>query len=243
MCAGGHFNPAITLCLAYWQGFPWRKVPLYIFSQIFGSFMAGLIVVGQYWQEIQLFKEASLAKGLGLVYNPGPASMLCSIPNPTQTNLGWLFMNEFFVCSFIAILIWACLDPANPFVTPASIPFTIGLVYGTMVWGFADITISTNLARDLGTRIVAAIFFGKEAFTYHHYPWIAILVNIPATFFGTAIYECVLRDSLHKIAKGHAEHEDGEYGLQKHVTKTQMEIGYANAAQTMNELNGHVKDS
>jgi len=31
-----------------------------------------------------------------------------------------------------------------------------------MIWGFADITISTNLARDLGTRIVAAIFYGGE---------------------------------------------------------------------------------
>lgn len=55
-----------------------------------------------------------------------------------------------------------------------------------MVWGFADITISTNLARDLGTRIVAAIFYGREAFTYMGYAPIAILVNIPATLFATA---------------------------------------------------------
>lgn len=53
-----------------------------------------------------------------------------------------------------------------------------------MVWAFADITISTNLARDLGPRIVAAIFYGGEAFSYMNYSWIAILVNIPATLFA-----------------------------------------------------------
>ena len=80
-----------------------------------------------------------------------------------------------------------------------------------MVWGYADITISTNLARDLGTRMVAAIFFGREVFTYLHYSWIAILVNIPATIF-------LMRDSLVKIGKGIAFHEHGEEGLRRHIT-------------------------
>lgn len=62
--------------------------------------------------------------------------------------------------SMQGIIIWAALDPANPFIAPASAPFVIGLAYAAMIWGFADITISTNLARDLGTRIVAAIFYG-----------------------------------------------------------------------------------
>lgn len=68
------------------------------------------------------------------------------------------------------------------------------MVYAAMGWGFANITISTNLARDLGTRIVAAIFFGRDAF--NGYSPIAIFVNVPATIFATAIYEILLRDSF-----------------------------------------------
>lgn len=98
-------------------------------------------------------------------------------------------------------MIWAVLDPANPFIAPQSAPFVIGLAYANMIWGFANVTISTNLARDLGTRMVAAIFFGGDAF--NRYAPIAILVNIPATIFATAVYEIIQRDSFAIIAKGH----------------------------------------
>ncbi|KAI4263645.1 MAG: hypothetical protein L6R42_001218, partial [Xanthoria sp. 1 TBL-2021] len=160
--------------------------------------------------EIQAFTAESIAAGKGLVYNGGPASILCTFPNPNQTNLGYLFLTEFFVDSFVGLVIWANLDPANLFVSPVSAPFAIGLAYATMVWGFADIAISTNLARDLGTHIVAAIFFGGEAFSCLKYSWIAILVNVPATIFATGYYKFLMRDSLGSIAKGHAVYEHGE---------------------------------
>ena len=92
------------------------------------------------------------------------------------------------------------------------------MAYANMVWGFAGIAISTNLARDLGTRIVAAIFFGREAFSYNSYSWIAVLVNVPATILATAYYELLMRDSLQKIGGGHAYHEHGEDGLRRHIT-------------------------
>lgn len=116
-----------------------------------------------------------------------------------------------------------------------------------MVWGFADVTISTNMARDLGCRIVAAIFFGSEAFSFMNYSWISILVNVPATIFATAYYEMLMRDSLGKIAKGAAFHEHGEEGLGLHLTKSgysyqkdhpPMEKGYTNAIE--NKTNGSV---
>lgn len=125
-----------------------------------------------------------------------------------------------------------------------------------MVWGFADVTISTNLARDFGTRSVAAIFFGREAFSYKNYSWISILVNVPATLFATAYYEMLMRDSLQKISRGAAVHEDGEEGLALHLTKSGipyenrqgppiMEKGYTSmlAGQNGNGGTAHVENS
>jgi len=59
------------------------------------------MVMGQYREQIVAFSTASVAAGRGNVYNGGPASIFCSFPAATQTNLGYLFMIEFFVDSFI----------------------------------------------------------------------------------------------------------------------------------------------
>ena len=38
--SGAHLNPAITLALAAWGRFAWRKVPLYIVAQLCGAMLA-----------------------------------------------------------------------------------------------------------------------------------------------------------------------------------------------------------
>lgn len=47
--------------------------------------MAGMLLMGMYWPEIAAFKAETLAAGKPLVANGGPASILCTFPNPTQT--------------------------------------------------------------------------------------------------------------------------------------------------------------
>jgi len=196
----------------------------------------GLVLVGQYHPQLTALAAELRAKGVSPNSLGGPGSVLCSFPAPTQTNYGYLVLIEFFVDSFIGIVIWAVLDPANPFVAPQSAPFVIGLAYGNMIWGFANVTISTNLARDLGTRIVSAIFYGGDAF--NRYAPIGILVNIPATLFATTVYEIVLRDSFAIIAKGHNVHKEGEEGLTRHLTKTgTLEQGASNMLKE-NSSNG-----
>lgn len=218
--SGGHFNPAITLAMAFWQDFPWWKVPLYIFSQVMGAFFTGLLIVGVFWPEIRELNQTFIEAGKPLVASGAPASILCSFPDQHgNSNIAYLFMIEFFADAFIGIVIWAALDPANPFVKPAGIPFVIGAAYGVIIWGFGSMGLSTNLARDLGTRVVAAIFWGREAFTYQGYAPIAILVNIPATLLATAYYEFMLRDSMAIISRGHTTCKDGNTALYRHLHK------------------------
>ena len=180
--------------------------------------MAGVLCLACFWPEIQAAKAINIAEHGTVHFNGGVASILCAYPNANQTNQGWLFFQEFFVDSYIGIVIWACLDPANPFMSATAAPWSIGLAYAVMVWGYAGNTLSTNLARDLGTRIVAAIFFGGEAFSLDNgYSWISILVNVPATIFATAYYEAVIRDSIVAVGQGHSKYEHGHEGMMELV--------------------------
>ena len=217
--SGGHFNPAVTVAMACWQGFPWWKVPLYILSQVAGAFMGGLLVMGAFWPQIREMSARFAEAGEPLVAHGAPASILCAFPSEGESNLGYVFLMEFVVDVFIGIVIWATLDPANPFIKPGAIPFVLGAAYASMIWAFGGFALSTNLARDLGTRIVAAMFFGGKAFTYKGYAPIAMFVNIPATLLATAFYEVVLRDSLAIIGKGETTLAEGDVALYRHLAK------------------------
>jgi len=54
--SGGHVNPAITLAMATWRGFPWRKVPGYILAQVLGALFGSAIVYGNYINAINIFE-------------------------------------------------------------------------------------------------------------------------------------------------------------------------------------------
>jgi glycerol uptake facilitator-like aquaporin len=168
-----------------------------------------MLVMAMYWEKVWDVSAVFIEAGRPLVGGGAPASILCPMPHEWQS-LAYLFLNEFFADFFIGIAIWAALDPTNPFVKPAAIPFIIGFAYAAMIWGFGSLTLSTNLARDLGPRIVAAIFFGSEAFTHKSYAPIGMLVNIPATLLATAYYELWMRDSLLTLRRGHASLNDDE---------------------------------
>ncbi|KAG8720776.1 hypothetical protein FRC08_018235 [Ceratobasidium sp. 394] len=214
--SGGHFNPCVTIAFSLFRGFPLRKVPRYIFAQCLGAFIAGICVWGQYHRELGQITAALKAAGKEdiIFSSSGPAGVIAIFP-VAGASMGRVLLNEFIVDFFLGIVIWACLDPANAFVSASSVPFAIGMAYTAMIIGFVPGTIATNAARDFGARCAAAAIWGKGAFP-SPYSAISALTNIPAMLLAVTFYEFFLSDSsrvvvshaetLHQNAQAHAHH-------------------------------------
>lgn len=72
-------------------------------------------MMGMYHQQLSEFETSLRAAGHvgSMVFNGGPASVLCSIPNGNQTNLGYLVFIEFFVDAYIVSIFFP--SPSFPF--------------------------------------------------------------------------------------------------------------------------------
>lgn len=57
--SGGHINPAVTVALALFRGFPWRKVPGYVIAQILGSMAGGGLNYALYRRAITIYESGA----------------------------------------------------------------------------------------------------------------------------------------------------------------------------------------
>jgi len=117
-----------------------------------------------------------------LVYTPCPAKRWAGL------------LNEFVTDVFLALVIWAAIDPTNILIPPVMSPFIVAAAYATAIWGFGTPGLAANSARDVGGRFFAMTIWGRDA-AGGRYAAIAALTNIPATLFAAFLYEFFLSDS------------------------------------------------
>jgi len=212
--SGGHFNPCVTICLMVFKGFPPLKGIRYIVAQIFGGYIACLLIYVQYKDLIKLVDEGLAAKGLleSLQFTPSGTGGIFALYTLPGANLSRVLLNEFVTDTILSLTIWACIDPTNFFVPPPAVPWVISFAYAIAIWGFAPTSIAANSARDIGGRLAAITIWGTKA-SGGTYAALAALTNIPAMLFGAFLYEFFLADSSRVVSKGHLEYL---IGRQKH---------------------------
>ena len=105
--SGGMINPAVTIALACFRKFPWKKVPIYIVAQILGCLMGSLCIYGLYVNPIRVVDPLQTEKTASL-FTTYPAEFL----RQPSTRMS-AFYNEFFASTILLIVILAIGDSSN----------------------------------------------------------------------------------------------------------------------------------
>ncbi|KAF5341434.1 hypothetical protein D9758_014749 [Tetrapyrgos nigripes] len=187
--SGGHINPAVTLSLAIFRGFPWRKVPAYIIAQVLGGIVGAGLIYANYIHAIDIIEGG---RGIRTLSTAGIFSTFAA---GYETN-GCAFFSEFLTTALLLIVILAATDKRNcppPYGLLPLVVFILTLGIGAalgMNTGFA-----INPARDLGPRILMAMV-GYDSEIWHfrnqYWIWCPIIAPILGAMAGTIFYDAIL---------------------------------------------------
>ena len=145
--SGAHLNPAVTLSLALFRGFAWKKVLPYAFAQTAGAFCGAAIV---FWNYRPAFQKADplLERTCG-IFTTFPA-----FPNAPEAG----FLDQVIGTALLLLLIFALGDERNQPVSGNLGPLLVGLVVVAIGMSFGALHgYAINPSRDFGPRVFAML--------------------------------------------------------------------------------------
>ena len=189
--SGAHLNPAVSLALAVFRGFPWRKVIPYSVAQTAGAFCAAGVVFLDY--RLAFLKVDPSLEKTASVFTTFPAF-------PAALQAG--FIDQVIGTALLLLLILAITDELNA--PPGSnlsalmiglIVVAIGISFGGM-HGYA-----INPARDFGPRLftVVAGFRNNGLTDGSHVWWVPVLAPLLGGLLGAAVYDLGIRRFLPRL--------------------------------------------
>jgi glycerol uptake facilitator protein len=186
--SGAHLNPAVTITLAAFRGFPWRKVLPYSLVQIAGGFVGAALV---FWNYLPAFR----ATDPGFAHTAGVFTTFPQFPSLISAGL----LDQTIGTALLLLMIMALTDernqPPGANLTPVLVGATvvaIGMSFGGM-HGYA-----INPARDFGPRLFTVVAGFKNNGLTDGAPvfWVPIIGPILGGLIGAAVYDFGVRRFL-----------------------------------------------
>lgn len=184
---GAHLNPAVTVTLAAYRGFPWGKVLPYSIAQIAGAFVAAALVFWNYYPAF-LQMDPNLEKTAGV---------FCTFPAFPGVPLAGL-LDQFLGTALLLMMIFAITDEKNT--PPGNMgPLMVGLVVVVIGMAFGGMHgYAINPARDFGPRLFTVIagFKNNGLTDGSNVFWVPILGPLLGGLAGGALYDFGIRKYL-----------------------------------------------
>lgn len=184
--SGAHLNPAVTLTLACFRGFPVRHVVPYILAQLAGAFAGAALVYLNYYPAFRAY-DPDLSK-TATVFMTAPA-----FPDVWWHGL----IDQILGTAFLLFLVLAITDPRNHKLPDWLQPLLIGLavVVIGMSWGGMH-GYAINPARDLGPRLFT-LAAGFKNVGFDTLGWLVPIVGpLLGGLLGALVYDRAIRAHL-----------------------------------------------
>jgi len=176
--SGAHLNPAVTVALATFKGFSWRKTAPYIGAQTAGAFVGALLVRWAYSDAINRVDPGHTKATQG-IFSTSPGAGV-SIPTA--------FLDQVIGTAILVMVIFALTSAVNNPPLANTAPLFIGLlVVGIgLGWG-ANAGYAINPARDLGPRVASWLTGYHEAMFSANGPELYLWLPLTAPLIGGVI--------------------------------------------------------
>ncbi|NEA18516.1 MIP/aquaporin family protein [Streptomyces halstedii] len=189
--SGAHLNPAVTVALAAFRGFPWSKVAPYALAQTAGAFVAALLVRWNYSEALAKADPGHTDK-TQIAFSTLPAN-----GNPALPVHEWgAFRDQVIGTAILLLLIMAITDTLNTAPGANLGALIIGLVVVAigMAWG-TNAGYAINPARDFGPRLASFItgYSGAWRDQYGNlYFWVPIVGPLVGGLLGAGMYQALI---------------------------------------------------
>ena len=214
--SGAHLNPAVTIALATWTGFPWRNASRYIMAQFLGAFTASIVLFIMYRGTLlsyetthHITRGAAGSEATAMIFgeffpNPGGKpftdEVRLTVSHPAA------FFIEFVGTAILMLVILGVTNVRNESRPQILTAATIGLTVTLLISLLGPLTMAAfNPARDLAPRLFSSLAgWGKIPFTANGVGWFTVYVLAPVlgALAGGAIYRWCLAPHYESRATG-----------------------------------------
>ena len=185
--SGAHLNPAITVALACWDGFPFRKVMPFIGAQFLGAILAAVMIyllfggaIAEYESVTGIERGSPGSEATAMIFGefyPNPGGK----PLAGEISIWKAIWWELWGTAVLAFGVFGIVNWSRRGLPRWAVPILIGVVLACLIYVIAPVTqAGFNPARDLGPRVVSSLAgWGSIPFTTNPWGWWLVYLEAP----------------------------------------------------------------
>lgn len=189
--SGAHLNPAVTLSIAVWSGFPKGRLLPYVAAQFAGAFVAAAVLYFVFGDALRSYEQvngvvrgAAGSEASAMVFGeffPSPGGKALTDAARARMTPVAAFGAEVIGTAVLLLVIFCVTDERNKARPQVLTAATIGLTVTLLISLLGPLTMACfNPARDLGPRVFSSLAgWGVVPFQVNGLGWLTVYILAP----------------------------------------------------------------